>query len=92
MRTRADGDQVELRVEDDGCGISPAIRDRIFDPFFTTREVGMGSGQGLAVARAIVVDGHGGELLVESEFGSGAAFALRLPVPRNRPRDPTPCA
>jgi signal transduction histidine kinase len=70
---------VEIRVADDGPGIPPEILDRIFDPFFTTKEVGKGTGQGLSIAHSVVVDKHGGEIVVE-DGRPGAVFVVRLPV------------
>jgi len=80
VRTRRDGDWVEVRVEDTGVGIPESIRDHIFDPFFTTKEVGQGLGQGLSHARSIVVERHGGSLAFETEVGRGTAFIIRLPI------------
>ncbi|MEO8705240.1 MAG: ATP-binding protein, partial [Kofleriaceae bacterium] len=74
IRTWQEGDEVCVAVADDGAGIPEAIREQIFDPFFTTKEVGRGSGQGLALARAIVVGRHGGSLTFESEVGRGTTF------------------
>jgi two-component system, NtrC family, sensor kinase len=70
----------EIRVRDTGTGIPEEIRDRIFDPFFTTKDVGVGSGQGLAIARSVIVDKHDGELNVETEVGKGTTFIIRLPL------------
>ncbi|HOM16515.1 MAG TPA: PAS domain S-box protein, partial [Thermoguttaceae bacterium] len=53
VRTRQDGDWVEIQIEDTGAGIPPEIQSRIFEPFFTTKPVGKGTGQGLAIARSI---------------------------------------
>jgi signal transduction histidine kinase len=71
---------VELQFEDNGCGISQEIIDKIYEPFFTTKELGRGSGQGLAIARSIVVDKHSGLIGVASTPGVGTCFTLRLPV------------
>lgn len=71
---------VEVRVSDDGCGIPEVDRHRIFDPFFTTKAVGSGSGQGLATARSVVVDAHGGQISFTSEVGKGTTFVVRLPA------------
>jgi PAS domain S-box-containing protein len=73
------GDRVEVRVEDDGCGIAPADVERVFDPFFTTKPVGQGTGLGLAISRQIV-EKHGGTIDVHSEIGRGTSFRVRLPA------------
>jgi len=80
LRTRCDGDSVEISIGDSGIGIPESIRDKIFDPFFTTKTVGVGTGQGLAIARSIVVNKHGGSLRFESESGKGTTFYIRLPL------------
>jgi signal transduction histidine kinase len=80
IRTARDGDGVRIEIEDSGSGIPEEIRDRIFDPFFTTKGVGQGSGQGLAIARSIVVEKHGGALTFESTVGKGTTFRILLPV------------
>ncbi len=79
IETRDDPDGVCLSVSDSGMGIPDAIRSRIFDPFFTTKAPGKGTGQGLAISRSIIVDGHGGRLSVESVEGEGATFRIWLP-------------
>jgi signal transduction histidine kinase/HAMP domain-containing protein len=78
--TRLDGASVVISISDTGGGIPDHVRARIFDPFFTTKQVGKGPGQGLAIARSVIVDKHGGELTVETEVGVGTTFHLRLPV------------
>ena len=80
LRSRVDGDDVVISVGDTGCGIPEAIRDRIFDVFFTTKEVGRGTGQGLAITRSIVVARHGGTLTFESEVDVGTTFHVRIPI------------
>jgi two-component system, NtrC family, sensor kinase len=79
VRTRLDGDAIEIDIEDNGCGIPDHVRDRIFDPFFTTKEVGRGTGQGLAIARNIV-ERHRGRMNVISAVGKGTTFTIRLPI------------
>jgi signal transduction histidine kinase len=79
ITTRPDGDCATIDVADDGPGIPAAIRDRIFDSFFTTKDVGRGTGLGLATARRIVVDRHDGALGFESEPGR-TVFHVRLPL------------
>jgi signal transduction histidine kinase len=83
---RCDSD-VEIRIEDDGPGIPPEIRDRVFELFFTTKKVGQGTGQGLAIAYAIVVEKHGGTIHFETEMGQGTTFIVRLPIAET----PAPC-
>jgi PAS domain S-box-containing protein len=69
---------VEIRIEDDGCGIPEEAMERIFDPFFTTRPVGEGTGLGLALCYQIVRN-HGGEISVRSRVGVGTSFRVRFP-------------
>jgi len=80
VRTRLDGNEVEISISDTGAGIPEAARGKIFDPFFTTKEVGKGTGQGLAIARSVIVGKHGGTLRFETECGKGTTFFIRLPV------------
>jgi PAS domain S-box-containing protein len=80
VRTRVEDGWVVVAISDNGAGIPDAIRERIFDPFFTTKEVGRGTGQGLAIARAIVVDQHGGRITVDSHEGAGTTFEVWLPI------------
>lgn len=70
---------VELRVEDDGCGMSAEVQQRIFEPFFTTRGEAEGSGWGLAVTHAAVRE-MGGQISVRSAPGKGSVFTVVLPV------------
>lgn len=74
------GNEAVIRVEDNGTGIPEAIRQRIFEPFFTTKPIGKGTGQGLAIARGVIVDKHHGRLDLESELGRGTTFTISLPM------------
>jgi signal transduction histidine kinase len=80
IRTRGEGDLALVTISDTGCGIPEGIRERIFDPFFTTKESGRGTGQGLAIARSIIVERHRGTLSFVSTVGTGTTFFVRLPV------------
>ena len=79
-RYDAEADEVVVSFEDTGTGIRPEVIDRIFDPFFTTKAVGRGTGQGLAIARSIIVKRHGGRIELRSKLGEGTVFTVRLPV------------
>ena len=70
---------VVCRISDDGPGIRAENLSRIFDPFFTTKPVGSGTGLGLSIAYGLIKK-HGGDLQVESEWGKGATFIVKLPV------------
>jgi PAS domain S-box-containing protein len=78
--TRREGQWARIAVADTGAGIPIEIRSRVFEPFFTTKEVGKGTGQGLALAHAVIVNRHQGQLWFESEVGHGATFFVRLPL------------
>jgi signal transduction histidine kinase len=71
---------VEIRIEDNGGGISASVREHIFDPFFTTKEIGKGTGQGLTIAYDVVTAKHNGKLYCETEEGVGTSFIVRLPL------------
>ncbi len=78
-RKRIAGDFVELEVRDTGPGITPEAMERMFEPFFSTKEVGKGSGMGLATVHGIVHE-HGGHIVVESQPGRGASFRVLFPT------------
>ena len=80
IRTRRDGDHVEVRVSDTGTGIPEAARSHIFEPFFTTKDVGKGTGQGLSIIYGCIVKKHNGTVSFETESGKGTTFILRLPI------------
>ena len=84
-RQRIDGDFLEISVRDSGPGIAPEVLDRMFDPFFSTKEVGKGSGMGLAMVHGIVHQ-HGGHVRVETTPGAGATFRILIP-PAATPAD-----
>ena len=89
IATTAAAAHVEIAIADNGCGIPPEHLDKIFDPFFTTKPVGKGTGQGLAIARSIIAEKHGGHIDVQSVVGEGTRFLLRLPIAgRQAPKAP----
>jgi signal transduction histidine kinase len=82
----------EVRVADTGTGIPESARAHIFTPFFTTKQVGKGTGQGLALSRSVIAERHHGTLHFETELGRGTTFIIRLPLvavettpPRTKP-------
>jgi PAS domain S-box-containing protein len=80
VKTWSEGAHAVIQISDSGAGIPASICHRIFDPFFTTKGVGKGTGQGLAIARTIVVDKHHGTITFDTELGKGTTFTIRLPV------------
>lgn len=79
LRTADLGDRVEIRVRDNGPGITPEIADRIYDPFFTTRPPGEGTGLGLSLGHDIIVHGHQGSMRMDSVPGSHCEMVITLP-------------
>ncbi|MBH8575586.1 HAMP domain-containing histidine kinase [Nostocaceae cyanobacterium CENA369] len=71
---------VEIKITDNGSGISPEYQAKIFETFFTTKPVGVGTGLGLSISYQIVVEKHHGKLTCESELGEGTTFAIALPI------------
>ncbi|MBY0320829.1 MAG: GAF domain-containing protein [Reyranella sp.] len=91
VSTRDFGEMIEIKVRDNGTGISDEVRAKLFQPFFTTKPTGEGTGLGLSISYDIVTQQHGGTIDVESELGSFTEFTVRLPrsrriVPAERTR------
>jgi signal transduction histidine kinase len=79
ITTRNEGDRAVVDIADDGPGVDPTVSSRIFDSFVTTKDVGAGTGLGLATARRIVVDRHDGSLDFDSHPGE-TVFHVNLPL------------
>lgn len=77
--TRDLGERVEIRVRDNGTGISEETIGRVFDPFFTTKAAGQGTGLGLSLSHDIVVQQHSGEMTVQSKPGEFTEFIVVFP-------------
>ncbi len=77
--TRDLGERVEIRVRDNGTGISEETIGRVFDPFFTTKAAGQGTGLGLSLSHDIVVQQHSGEMTVQSKPGEFTEFIVVVP-------------
>ena len=80
LRSRVDGGEAVVEVQDTGAGIPAKLAHRMFQPFFTTKAVGSGTGQGLALAWHIIVDNHHGKIDFSSTEGEGTTFVVRIPV------------
>ncbi|MEB3295855.1 MAG: response regulator [Synechococcales bacterium] len=80
ITTEQQGNQVMVRLRDNGPGIPEAVKYRIFEHTFTTKPIGKGTGLGLPISRQIVVDRHGGNLSVNSELNQGTEFVVTLPL------------
>jgi signal transduction histidine kinase len=80
LSTKNLGNEVEIKVADNGNGIPQQIVDKIFQPFFTTKPTGHGTGLGLSLCYEIVTKGHEGDLHVESTEGEGSVFTIHLPL------------
>ena len=77
--TRSLGDQVEIKIRDNGTGIPPEIKDKMFNPFFTTKPAGEGTGLGLSISHDIVVKQHGGSIEVATKSGEFTEITIVLP-------------
>ncbi|SDK30173.1 GAF domain-containing protein [Maridesulfovibrio ferrireducens] len=80
IQTRDVDKWFEIIIHDTGAGIPAEALPRVFDPFFTTKEMGVGSGQGLALAYSIITEKHGGTIEFKSEEGVGTTCLIRLPI------------
>ncbi len=78
IKTLMKNNFLSLAIQDNGCGISDAIKDKIFQPFFTTKQGNEGTGLGLSVTHEIIRR-HGFELIVDSEEGIGTEFIIKIP-------------
>jgi two-component system NtrC family sensor kinase len=80
VSTKQVGNQVEIRVADNGTGMPAEVQAKIFQPFFTTKPTGEGTGLGLSLSYDIINKAHGGTLAVESQPGQGTTFCIMLPA------------
>ena len=80
VRARRENDGVRLEIEDNGPGVPVSMQEQLFEPFVTSKEVGKGTGLGLAVCRGIV-ESTGGTITLDASFEGGARFIVTLPAP-----------
>jgi two-component system, NtrC family, sensor kinase len=77
--TRSLGDQVEIKIRDNGTGIPSEVKEKIFNPFFTTKPAGEGTGLGLSISHDIIVKQHGGTIEVDTQPGEFTEIRIILP-------------
>jgi two-component system, NtrC family, sensor kinase len=73
------GDRVEIRIRDNGTGITPDVKEKMFNPFFTTKPTGEGTGLGLSISHDIIVKQHAGAIEVDTELGEFTEIRVILP-------------
>jgi signal transduction histidine kinase len=79
VATKKLGEKIQIRIRDNGLGISQKVINKIFRPFFTTKPSGQGTGLGLSLSNDII-RAHNGEIRVESKEGEFAEFIIEIPV------------
>ena len=80
----SDAGCVVISINDNGGGIPERVQTRIFEPFFTTKEVGVGTGQGLAIAHNVIVKSHEGQIWFDTKEGEGTTFFIKLPMQQKK--------
>jgi signal transduction histidine kinase len=80
IQTALVAEQVQIQIQDNGCGMPPEIADRIFEQGFTTKAVGKGTGLGMAIAHQIITEKHGGAIACTSTPNEGTTFTITLPL------------
>ncbi|MEB3340059.1 ATP-binding protein [Okeania sp.] len=78
-----DSNSVQIKISDNGCGMTEQTQAKIFDPFMTTKPVGSGTGLGLSISYSIIVDEHHGKLSCISTLGVGTEFFIEIPITQN---------
>jgi signal transduction histidine kinase len=71
---------VEIRIKDNGPGISQKVIDKIYQPFFTTKPAGQGTGLGLSLSYDVISKEHGGQIKVNTKEGEFTEFIIELPA------------
>ncbi|MCK4322067.1 two-component sensor histidine kinase, partial [candidate division WOR-3 bacterium] len=79
IETTSNGEFIETKFIDTGCGIPKQNIEKLFEPFFSSKKKGYGIGLGLAISYGIIKK-HNGEIIVKSEVGKGSTFTIRLPI------------
>ncbi|MEG4074335.1 response regulator [Microcoleus sp. Pol14C2] len=87
VKTQLSESQAVIRIQDNGIGMTDAVKPKIFEHLFTTKGVGQGTGLGLAIAHQIVVQKHSGTLEVNSTLGQGTEFVISIPLKASAVKD-----
>jgi signal transduction histidine kinase len=77
--TKSLGDRVEIRIRDNGTGITPDVKQKMFEPFFTTKPTGEGTGLGLSISHDIIVKQHAGLIEIDTKLGEFTEIRIVLP-------------
>ena len=72
--------EIQIQIKDNGCGMKPEVKEHIFEQGFTTKEVGKGTGLGMAIVHQIITKKHGGKITCDSQLGEGTTFTITLPI------------
>jgi two-component system, NtrC family, sensor kinase len=80
IHTEVLDNNIQIKIADNGPGMTAEVNQKLFDPFFTTKPVGKGTGMGLSISYQIVVQRHGGQLRCISKPGQGAEFIIEIPL------------
>lgn len=80
IKTELAGENVVIKIADNGTGIPADVMDKLFDPFFTTKPIGQGTGLGLSISHQIITEKHGGTLQCQSIAGEGTTFIIQIPI------------
>ncbi len=83
ITTKAKNEEIEITIRDNGQGIPQTIIDKVFNPFFTTKPTGQGTGLGLSISHDIIVQGHQGKILIDSEENAYTELKIILPLNNN---------
>ena len=83
LRIRSVDGKARIEVEDTGPGVPESMRERVFEPFVTTKDVGEGTGLGLAVCRG-VVEAAGGTIAIDGSYADGARVVIEIPLAKDR--------
>lgn len=82
ITTQLENDYINIKIADNGSGMTEEVKKQLFDPFFTTKPVGKGTGLGLSICYQIIQK-HQGIILCESELGKGTEFSIQIPIVQN---------